>query len=272
MILPKGLIFGSKKNTLQFFTIYHLSSLSCSFILTWLKQQFTRRKEKKKTRNISVVQMTSVFSTSLCKCQVIHTWFSKCWLCCKQIRGQFQAPQGSTQSRTGAEFAGFFPPPLLYGYVVLVPYWHTPKQWSLSLPWERAGLLQENRCKQLNFALPSSEGVSSRKEIVLIWALHPTSGATAGDAREHPHFAWSAVLAPTYKPSFPLGKVLKLVGCSLLQNGKDQICSVSWGHWVNPTQDAQNSIFQNHRITLPLGQETYFRALRLEFPNNLKCK
>lgn len=122
MILPKGLIFGSKA-----IRRIHCNFSPSPFIPVMIlyfnlaEAEVTKRKEKKKTRNILVLKMTSLFSTSLCKCQMIHIWFSKCWLCCKKSRGQFQAPQGSIQIQTGAEFAGFFPAPLLYGYVVLVP-------------------------------------------------------------------------------------------------------------------------------------------------------
>lgn len=61
------------------------------------------RKERK-DRNIVVWQMTLVFSTSLCKRQVIHKWFSKCWLCWKQIRGS--SKHHKEVHEAGTVFAG----------------------------------------------------------------------------------------------------------------------------------------------------------------------
>lgn len=124
-----------------------------------------RRKEKKTQKHFGLADHF-VFSASLCKCQVIHKWFTKCWLCRNQIRGQFQAPQGSTRSKSQGWICRALPssctlqvpgPAALLtrtlgsSHVPLPDSWHPPRKWV----------------QLLDFAVPSSKGLSSGKEMLL---------------------------------------------------------------------------------------------------------
>lgn len=216
-----------EEDTLWFFTIS--SPLPCSCNLSWLKQQAQEGRKERKAGNIVAWQMTLVFSTSLCKRQVIHKWFSKCWLCRNQIKGSSKHHKEAHEARAGAGFTGALGRCTLLSVPLFPPQSCSP---SVHL-------------QQLDFALPASEGFSSGKERVLIPALPhllpaihqgwPCKVLKAHHAQRHQETQEETQVLHVWVCQSPFTHHLPLLGkcfgsgwagCSLLQNWKHQICSV----------------------------------------------